>query len=283
MSEPFPFDFKSKPPTPQLGRYVESIWYARGTVPYAREKIAPTGSTVVVFVLGDPILETAADGEGESVLADRGFIIGPHDRPVVNEPTGETHAVGIVCTPIGAGPALGVRPPMLRGRVLHLHKGWPRGSSLRKRLVETGSPDKMIELVEAALLDGLGTEGSNIGRCEQAVKLLEKDPTIAIAEVAAEVGVSHAHLDREFTAVVGITPRALSRLLRMRGLLRALDVRADVEWAALAMAWGWYDQAHLIRDFKRHTGVTPTRYLEAQRATYSPVDHAEAAGFVPEM
>lgn len=283
MPEAFPFDFRSKSPGPPLDRYVESIWHARGTVPYTREKIAPTGSTVVVFVLGDPILETADDGEGESVLADRGFVVGPHDRPVVNEPTGETHAVGIVCTPIGAGPALGLEPPMLRGRVLDLDEAWPRAARLRERLVGAGGPEERIELVEAALLEGLGVEGARIGRCEQAVQLLEDDPTLAIAAIASQLGVSHAHLDREFTAVVGITPRALARLLRMRGLLRGLEVGARVEWASLAMKWGWYDQAHLIRDFKRHTGVTPTRYLEAQRATLSPVEHGEAAGFVPEM
>ena len=45
---------------------------------------------------------------------------------------------------------------------------------------------------------------------------------------------------------------------------------------------GWFDQPHLIRDFKRHTGVTPSQYIEAQRAVFSPGDQTGAAGFVPE-
>jgi len=53
-------------------------------------------------------------------------------------------------------------------------------------------------------------------------------------------------------------------------------------WPTLAAELGWYDQAHLIRDFKRHTGVTPSEYVSAQRATYEPDVAASSAGFVPE-
>ena len=68
----------------------------------------------------------------------------------------------------------------------------------------------------------------------------------------------------------------------MRRLLAGLDVRGAVAWADLSAELGWYDQAHLIRDFKRHTGVSPTTYLKAQRATYTDVEAGDAAGFVPE-
>ena len=64
MGEAFAFDFRPRFPTGDLGRAVEQVWYARGTVPYARERIAPTGSTVVVLVLGPPIRETPDDGGG---------------------------------------------------------------------------------------------------------------------------------------------------------------------------------------------------------------------------
>ena len=53
--------------------------------------------------------------------------------------------------------------------------------------------------------------------------MLEADPLRAIADVARELEVSHGHLDRELTRVVGLTPRALARLLRMRRLLAGLD------------------------------------------------------------
>ena len=93
---------------------------------------------------------------------------------------------------------------------------------------------------------------------------------------------SHGHLDRQFTEQVGLSPRTLARILRMRRLLEEIDVHGSVGWADKAADLGWSDQAHLIRDFKRHTGVTPSEYLTAQRSTYDRAEADSSAGFVPE-
>jgi AraC-like DNA-binding protein len=69
----------------------------------------------------------------------------------------------------------------------------------------------------------------------------------------------------------------------LRRLLEAIDVLGSVGWADKAAELGWCDQAHLIRDFKRHTGVTPSEYLAAQRSTYDRTEASTSAGFVPEV
>lgn len=282
MTAPFDFDFATRAPGPPLAAYCEALWFARGTIPYTRERIAPTGSTVAVVVLGDPIIETADDGDGASVTTDRGFLVGPHTRPVINEPTGETFAVGVVGTPVGCEALFGVPPSRIKGGVALLEDTWPAAVALRPRLLAAPDKDAMLDVLEAFLVEHLAPAPPGLARCARAVALLEAEPTRPIAAVAEELGISHAHLDREFTRVVGITPRALARLLRMRRLLAAIDVQRDVGWADLAADLGWFDQAHLIRDFKRHTGVTPSQYLAAQRAQFSPVEAGDAAGFVPE-
>jgi AraC-like DNA-binding protein len=277
-----PFDFRPRPPTPELERHVESIWYARGTMPYARERIAPTGSTVAVFVLGDPLVVTADDGAGAPFTATTGFLLGPHDRPIVNEPQGETFAVGIVTTPVGCETVFRVPPASIRGRVVDLLATWPAAYALREQLLAAGDPEAMLDAIERHLLGASGPAIAGLDRCATAVALLEADPVRSIAEIAGELGVSHGHLDREFTRVVGLSPRALARLLRVRRLLHAIDVRGDVPWTALAADLGWYDQAHLIRDFKRHTGVPPSRYVAAQRERLAPDELDDSVGFVPE-
>lgn len=282
LLEPVPFDYRVRVPATPIDRFVESIWYARGTVPYTREKIAPTGSTVAVFVLGDPIVQTPSNGEAEPLVADRGFLIGPHDGPTVNEPTGETFAVGVVGTPIGCEAVFGVCPADIAGKAVSLEDAWPAAAALGDGLRPIEEPEEMLDLVEQAIIDGCNAEVAGLDLCEQAVALLEADPVRPIAAVADELGVSHGHLDRLFTRVVGLSPRALARLIKMRELLGKIDIRDDVGWSDYAAELGWYDQAHLIRDFKRHTGVTPSQYLDAQRATYTTVNAGDAAGFVPE-
>lgn len=278
--EPFPFDFLNRSPEGPLSQLVESVWFARGTVPYDRERIAPTGSTVAVIVLGDAIIETPDDGHGTPVRTDRGFIIGPHDRPVINEPTGETHAFGIITTPVGCETVFGVPPSRLRGGVAELDTVWPPAAELRSRLVGL-EPAQALDQIEKQVAAGLGTRPAGLERIEQAVALLEADPTRSIADVANEIGITHGYLDRQFGSIVGLSPRRFARLIRMRRLLEALDVWAENPWTAIAADLGWFDQSHFIRDFKRHTGTTPNRYIAAQRSV-SGVD-AEAPGFVPEI
>jgi AraC-like DNA-binding protein len=273
------FAFTERGPTGRLGRYVESVWHARGQIPYPRERIAPTGSTVAGLVLGPAIRQTPAGGP--EFLATTGFLIGPHDRPLVNEPTGHTDCVGVVTTPVGCRAVFGVAPAAVRGRVVDLLAAWPAGRALRAGLL-TGDGDAgaMLDRTVAVLQGGLDETDGGVHRCAAAVAALEADPTRPIAALATELGVSHGHLDREFTRVVGMGPRRLARVLRVRRLLERIDVHDDVAWTRWAAELGWYDQAHLIRDVTRHTGVPPTAYLAAQRRFLAPGELTP--GFVPE-
>lgn len=243
------------------------------------ERIAPTGSTVAVFVLGSPIVETPRNGEGEPFLAERGWLAGPHDGPVLNAPTAETHAVGIVSTPVGCRALFGLDPATVRGRVVDLEQAWPAATALREALQEE-TPEHCLDKVEATLHEGLRPP-PGWQRCAAAIASLEQDPRRAIHELAKDLGITNAHLDREFVRVVGLTPRVLARILRLRRVLTALDIHQTNTWTGIAAEWGWFDQSHFIRDFRRHTGVTPSAYRQAQRAAYD-VGQQEP-GFVPVM
>jgi AraC-like DNA-binding protein len=253
------------------------VWHARGQIPYPRERIAPTGSTVAGIVLGPPIRQTPAGGP--PFLATTGFLIGPHDRPLVNEPTGRTDCVGVVTTPIGCRAVFGVLPATLRGRIVDLLDAWAAGKALRDDLL-TADPGTTLDRTEAVLAAGLDESDRALDRCAEVVAALEAGPARPVAELAAALGISHGHLDREFTRVVGMAPRTLARVLRVRRLLEQIDVEEALVWSELAADLGWYDQAHLIRDVTRHLGVPPTAYVRAQRRFLAPDE--QAPGFVPE-
>ncbi|MEV6492618.1 DUF6597 domain-containing transcriptional factor [Actinoplanes sp. NPDC051633] len=200
------------------GRFVESIWFARGRMAEPRERIAPTGSTVAAIVLGDPIRQSPL-GAGTALLADSGFLIGPHDRPIVNEPQGETHCVGIVTTPIGCRPVLGLAPAKLRGRVVDLLRVWPRAADLRSALLTCGTAEAALDAVEETLRVPEPFPEYAIGRCEVAVRSLVDEPSRPVSDIATALGLSHGYLDRLFTEHVGLSPRTLARILRVRRLL----------------------------------------------------------------
>ncbi len=276
------FQFLSRAPGPQLVGLVESYWYARGTIGHESELIAPTGSVVAAFVFGSPIVQTSRGGRGEAFVACTGFVIGPHDQPIRNSPTAETHALGVVLHPAACGRVLAASVRDLRGRVAGLDAVAPHLAAHRGALgaVADRSPELALDALDRILTEGLAASDAAAEQVTRAIASIEADPIRPIGEIAADLGVSHTRLDRDFRRVVGLAPRSLARIVRLRRLLDALDTFGDtVRWADLAASLGWYDQSHLIRDFRRHTGVTPSEYVRAQRRHYSPDD--AAPGFVP--
>ncbi len=229
------------------------------------------------IVLGDPIRQVPRGGRGEPFLAEHGFLIGPDDEAIVNEPIGGTWAVGIVATPTGLRGGVRCasrRDPGPGGR----SRGWA-GFGVRAGL-SAATPAAALDSVEAALQSNLAPADPGLPRVQAAVAALEGAPARPIAGLAAELGISHGHLDREFARVVGLSPRVLARILRLRALIASIDVYGGVEWTALAAELGWFDQAHLIRDFRRFTGVTPGEYAAAIRERYTPEE--ALPGFTPE-
>ncbi len=283
MSERGGFEFDVREPSGELGKLVESIWFARGTIPYAQELIAPTGSVVAIFILGDPIEQTPLHHKAGRIESAEGLMIGPHDGPIINRPLGETHAVGIVSSPVGCANLFGFSPLEIRGRIVNLSGVWPAASDVRNSLSELGAGGEKTALVEDFLRRRGGAPIPGLARCRAAIAHMESDPKASIASVAKNLNISPGHLDREFSRVVGLSPRTLSNIIRMRILLNDIDIEADMDWSDLAVRYGWFDQAHFIRSFKRHTGCTPSAYVAAQRALAQNTDLDNAAGFVPEF
>jgi transcriptional regulator GlxA family with amidase domain len=65
---------------------------------------------------------------------------------------------------------------------------------------------------------------------------------------------------RRFREQVGLTPKRYGRVHRLQRTLKALPQDAEVDWSRVAVEQGYYDQAHLINDFRALSGITPTGY-----------------------
>ncbi len=94
-----------------------------------------------------------------------------------------------------------------------------------------------------------------------------------VGDVAEALGVSERTLRRAFHEAAGMGPRSYARLLRFHRALGAARHAPRSDWARVAVACGYYDQAHLIAEFRAIAGVTPgvlLRELEGPaRATLS--------------
>lgn len=84
----------------------------------------------------------------------------------------------------------------------------------------------------------------------------EPEPA-SIAAMAAQAGITRQHLRRVFEEHVGLGPKRLARILRLRRALRLLDGRGRGALASVALDAGYYDQAHMNADFRDLAGCPP--------------------------
>jgi len=94
---------------------------------------------------------------------------------------------------------------------------------------------------------------------------------VSIDRLARHVGLTRRHLERRFQLLVGVSPKRLARIVRFQRALRMLE-RADAgqRGTRTAMACGYADQAHFVREFRELAGCPPEAHL---------LRHAELDGF----
>jgi transcriptional regulator GlxA family with amidase domain len=83
---------------------------------------------------------------------------------------------------------------------------------------------------------------------------------LTVTELAAELRCSRKHLASRFREHVGLPPKLVARMLRFRRAADLLLERRELTLADVAFACGYYDQAHLDRDFREFAQTTPTAY-----------------------
>ena len=95
--------------------------------------------------------------------------------------------------------------------------------------------------------------------------------TIPIESLAAEAGWTRRHLAEVFRRELGLPPKVLARLIRFEHARHQTTRAATEGWATVAADAGYYDQAHLIRDFHTFAGATPAR-LEVNGSALTPAN-----------
>ena len=222
-------------PSSELAEYVDAYWWSdestSGTM-----RILPDGCADVVF---DP----------------RGaFVVGAMTRPLRIDAAESVGAFGIRFRPGRAAIALQAPLTLLTDARVPLRDVTKRFPAIDHRSIEN---------VESALRSLLSDAKAD-PRVDAAVHaIIGSCGRASIESVAAAAGVSRQHLARAFAHHVGVSPKTFARVMRFR---RAIAIaRGGREgWAELAEELGYFDQSHLIADFREFAGETPVPFFLSQ-------------------
>ena len=112
-----------------------------------------------------------------------------------------------------------------------------------------------------------GAEPASASLARRAVRLLE-GAEVRVERVAQRLGVTARHLRRAFAESVGIGPKDFARTVRLQRAVRRVATSCD--WGRIATDVGYYDQAHLIGEFRELVGLTPVAFAKRRRDPARP-------------
>lgn len=193
-------------------------------------------------------------------------ILGPRTQALFKSPPRVARAVLVRFKPGWSAALLGVAASALANRVVPLEDLWGRpGRDLGAELLEARSLAEVLERISRAIAGRAGatSESSSASLARRAASLLEGGAG-RVEDVAAQLGVTARHLRRAFTDTIGVGPKDFARGVRLRRAVRMAE--ASRSWAHVAREAGYYDQSHLIADFRELTGSTPGALLSRSAA-----------------
>lgn len=248
-------------PPPPLSDFVELFWLSEGYAqPHSRERLLPQGTVELIINLGDERNRVYRGAECIPASFRGPLVCGPHSGFFAIDTDHALSVLGVHFRPGGAFPFF--RPPAgeLHDAHVALDALWgPAAAELYERVLEAPTPQAKMRTLEQALLARLARPLRRRQAVAFAVRELQRGQSVA--QVRQQVGLSARHFIDAFRDEVGLTPKLFGRVQRFQQVVRRLGAGGRVEWAALALDCGYYDQAHFIHDFRAFCGLSPTDYL----------------------
>ncbi len=186
------------------------------------------------------------------------FVAGLTSGPVWIGSTGESECIQIDFTPLGACAFLGMPLSELANRLAPVDEVLgPAISRLRDELGATDDWSVRFALVERFLLARCTHAPSSLVTAAWR-RIVQAGPCLRVDQLAADLEVSRKHLSRRFQHEIGLRPKTVARILRFqRSLAMARSSGLPPNWADIAAANGYADQAHMTRDFRSLAGAPP--------------------------
>lgn len=233
-------------PGADLAPYLHCFWSSAGGGMDDGSLVIPDGCMDILFIL-----------DGQTVA---GLFAGINDRPVHSAHSGSP-IFGIRFYAWSA--ALFIREHMapLVNRLVpvpQLAGGW---QALAGRMNEAPDDSRRILFARDFLLSMLPAveNGHNAPLHNALYIILSTHGRLSAREAAGYAAVSLRQLERIFAGHIGLSPKKVAQIIRFQSLWRAVFADAHQDYALLALSHGYTDQAHMIREFRRYTGITPSQ------------------------
>ena len=251
-------------PPAGLAAHVRCAWTFESEASIAPERIVPDGRPELIVHFGAPYAELAADGRLQ--VQPQALFAGQVTRPLVLQCAGPAGVVGIRFHPEGARAFLGRAMREATDLRLDVDTLWPgEGASLAHGVQQARDDAARIEVATAFVARRIAASNQPPDALVRAcVRRIESaNGAVAVEALLADCEIGRRQLERRFGDAVGIGPALLAAVFRLRAVFDVLQRDGSRPWTEAALAAGYYDQSHFIRDFRRFVGCSPSEFFRS--------------------
>jgi AraC-like DNA-binding protein len=255
-------NYQTFEPNSDLESLVKCYWTLESESEDFPEKqtIVPDGCMEMIFHCGD--LYRQYTKEETSIIQPRCFVIGQLSRPIEIEPMGQTSIFSVRFHPNGFSPFTTKPIKEMENTAIPLEELFVKeGLEIEHKVLNAASTSERKKAVEKFLYSRL-TNKENVDRIIKSTvdTILTGNGQLSIVELSKQLNINRRQLERKFASSIGLSPKQLSKTVRLQVALKLLLNKNYTSLTALAYENEYYDQAHFIKDFKDLTGFTPREF-----------------------
>lgn len=251
-------------PGEPLASCVEKLWYCDGSqVAHRNKRVLPSGRFQLFISLSDAPLQGPGGTMGASGQRASSLVVGMSSRFSLLDTSRLQSAMGVLFWPGGARGVFDAQAHTFHNERVPLETLWGTfAAHIRDQLRTASTPTEKFQLLESSLLDRRSEKIELHPAVRYALGEFARKPHIhRVLHLAQEAGLSRRRFAQLFREQVGLTPKLYCRLRRFQHLLRRIAAGAPIDWADVAVAEGYCDQAHLANEFRNFAGISPNAYL----------------------
>lgn len=244
-------------PSPQLAPYIKQYWFLKSDCIGHIQGIIPTGCISLYIHRANPLF-SLSENKGSSKM----YVTGQSTSYSSLQLTGCTDMICIDFIPHGAKVFFDIPMLELKGQSIEIESlSDSLMTELCKQLADTQNNKTSIALIEAFLKKRLSlTKNYNLDRMTKSINAINNGQ-IDINKLADVSCLSYKQFKRIFAEYIGMNPKEFLRIIRFQKALYTLQINPYINCTELAFECGYYDQPHLIKEFKTLSGYTPSEYI----------------------
>ncbi len=223
----------------------------------------PSRNITLIISFAEPIEILRMPDKAQRPCEYAALVAGLHDAPAVVRQRADAYGIHVFLTPLGARSTLGVPSAELTSRVVDLGDLWGREASLLvDRLASTRSWSERFQILDQAFISRLQPARAVPEIIGAWRELARTHGGLRIGDLAGAAGWSRRHFVHRFRDSLGVTPKVAARVFRFERACWLIKQRLTL--ADVAVASGYYDQAHMNREWRALAGCAPQAWIAAQ-------------------